>query len=934
MSKLFPTFFANSICRKSLRFILLGLLIGLSGFIPVPDYKVTAQQTPIQSCPTCKLPSAQTIYTPLIDLPEATYAEINLNCRSAHPIDVVPTFYRASGAPIVGETIHLLPSEMRFVDVQSLIPQAEHGRHDWGGMSLSYTGNTMEVWAQMTLHGIDKKESVNSLFAVVDAPRSNRREAVWRMPKNATATLALGNYSDTPAAATLAFSNGDVEQVNLAPYATEILQRKNNGQNRTVIEAESITINSSGQTGRLITTGFISTENGDYASSIRFADTENAAQPNLYTTNFRLKDATAHIVLKNTMTNAITVRARFLPASGEGAGVVELSAVTIAPNAVKELDLTALINAARTRTDLDSVSVQVISSGSVGSLIGAANFTSNITGIDYDIPLRDSGAPQSSAGAYPVRLDDDYTTNLSITNVGDRAGKFTLQVNFDGGVYAMYPRQLAPGETAAFDFRRMRDEQTPDSSGRVLPRGLTVAQIRWSMVGGAQTRMIARSEIVSASGKVSSSYSCPVCCPNSYNRGFITPDYAVAYFGESRSFAAMQEDRDCYGEIYSPYPVPADWSSSDSSVAEVSYGEVTAVGDGVAYITAAWDAQFAVEDQLARCSLTPMRASETAQMFSRPRITDVTASGATKITQILGNSNIIHFVTPKGATNSQVTLTATLSSNPQQDLSKIDWEGATESTSNPLQATLTKDTALKHVVKIKYDGNTIKELRVWVVWATITSRDIPISSFATTIGRPPGTGFALKGGYDFTHTINPSEIITDNNRPNFSGANTIPPPGGNHPIYGTPLSGGANKKWDNSRQIRFKVFNPSNIALDDTAFAIYGFPSDVLSYPTNDVEGNDDTRTTDEINDPYSQDHRGVLIGQDINQSGLAHRGGVDGDTFEQRNQFREFTRLEIEGTWYRISDFYLWRFHFKFLKSNGVWVDNGSDKALDNLGF
>jgi len=629
MSKISSSIFAGFLRKKLLRLTLLGLLIGLISSFSIPDYKVAGQQSPVQSCPTCKPPAQQIIYTPLIESKESSYAEINLNCRSSHAIDVVPTFYTAEGMPVIGETIHLLPAEMRFVDVRSLIPTEHRGKHGWGGMTLSYTGNTMEVWAQMTFHGITKNGSVNSLFAVVDARRSNVREAVWRMPKNATATLALGNYSDTPAAATLTFSNGDVEQINLAPYATEILQRKSNGQNGTNIGAESVTINSSGQTGRLITTGFVSIENGDFGSSIRFADPENIAQPNLYATNFRLKDTAAHIVLKNTTTSPITARPRFLPMAGEGSGVVELPVVTIQPNAIKEVNLTTLMNAARTRTDLDSVGVQIINGGAAGSLIGAANFTNNITGIDYDIPLRDSGTAQNSAGGYPIRLDDDYTTNLSITNVGDKAGQFTLQVNFDGGLYAMYPRELAPGETAAFDFRKIRDQQIPDSSGKVLPLNLTVAQIRWSMIGRAQTRMIGRSEIISKSGKVSSSYSCGVCCRNSYYSSRLTPDEVFAFVGDDTQFTAKETDTDCYGGQFYEYTVIYQtWSSSDTSVADFYNvnGLVSAFDVGDVQISATWDANYSIDNGSDGCMDFPMTPAPVAYMAIGPRITSIAPS--------------------------------------------------------------------------------------------------------------------------------------------------------------------------------------------------------------------------------------------------------------------------------------------------------------------
>jgi hypothetical protein len=106
----------------------------------------------------------------------------------------------------------------------------------------------------------------------------------------------------------------------------------------------------------------------------------------------------------------------------------------------------------------------------------------------------------------------------------------------------------------------------------------------------------------------------------------------------------------------------------------------------------------------------------------------------------------------------------------------------------------------------------------------------------------------------------------------------------------------------------------------------------VVNFPANDVEGNDDTSTGDESNDPYS--NGGTLSGQDLPVMAVADRGGSDGNTFEFRMQFGEFTRLEIQGVWYRISDFYPWRCHLKFVKVGNFWINNGSSIALDNAGF
>jgi hypothetical protein len=127
--------------------------------------------------------------------------------------------------------------------------------------------------------------------------------------------------------------------------------------------------------------------------------------------------------------------------------------------------------------------VRVINSGLPGSLIGALYSQNRTTDITYEVPLRDSGPPRASTGGYPVRLDDDYSTIVSISNMGERAGQFTIQINHEGGPYVFGLVSLEPGATTTFDVRKLRDEQTPDINGRVLPPGMQKAQVRWSARG-------------------------------------------------------------------------------------------------------------------------------------------------------------------------------------------------------------------------------------------------------------------------------------------------------------------------------------------------------------------------------------------------------------------------------------------------------------------
>jgi hypothetical protein len=97
--------------------------------------------------------------------------------------------------------------------------------------------------------------------------------------------------------------------------------------------------------------------------------------------------------------------------------------------------------------------------------------------------------------------------------------------------------------------------------------------------------------------------------------------------------------------------------------------------------------------------------------------------------------------------------------------------------------------------------------------------------------------------------------------------------------------------------------------------------------------GNDDSGTADENNDPYAGG--GVITSTDDPTRNLPDAVGAVGDAVEMHLHFREFARVELNGTWWRISPSFPWRVHFRARKlPDGTWHNNGSDAALDNAGF
>jgi hypothetical protein len=282
------------------------------------------------------------------------------------------------------------------------------------------------------------------------------------------------------------------------------------------------------------------------------------------------------MVLKNIGDEVISATPRFIPLAGESGNGFGLPTLSLEPHQATEVDLEPLRTAAKAGPDFDMVSVQVVNDGGAGSLIGGLYSTDSKTAITYDVPLRDSGPVGHSTGGYPWRLDGDYSSIITISNTRDSASKYLVTINYEGGRYLLNPKELAAGETAVFDLRKIRDEQVPDKDGNAIPRSVSAGQFRWSLIGGDTSRLIGRSEVVSRSNRVSANFSCPVCCPDSFAGFNFTPGISAGPLGGTAFLAVDGFYTDCYFNVYGPYGVSPYglWVQNPSvlSIAMVSNG--------------------------------------------------------------------------------------------------------------------------------------------------------------------------------------------------------------------------------------------------------------------------------------------------------------------------------------------------------------------------
>ncbi len=319
-----------------------------------------------------------------------------------------------------------------------------------------------------------------------------------------------------------------------------------------------------------------------------------------------------------------------------------------------------------------------------------------------------------------------------------------------------------------------------------------------------------------------------------------------------------------------------------------------------------------------------------------------------------GDAGERHFVSPKKA-NDFVELKAVATIGGNGNFNDYSWNPAPQAGTD-VQANgaadkikVKRDAAKKITVKLQSGNPAVDKdkLHIWIVWSTIAA------NAANDLVLDHGALLQIRMGYiKFTHTISPNLIVAAQEYPNLEGEGGAVPPLGGLTYNGFDMAKGAPKKWDNSRAVRQKFINPSCISLRlipgdagyNTTFPNFPSAADGDGRPGGvgeidasivPVAGNDDAGEMFQgDNNPYEDPDKGSLTCADLPSRGMVHAVGDNGDTVEWRLQFIEFIRLNIGGTWYRISDDFPWRCHIKMKKVAGKWTNNGSSKALNNDGF
>lgn len=522
------------------------------------------------------------VYAPLVRSHELPYAEIALNNRSPLPTEVTLAFYSKNGAPSEPVKVALQPGEVRHMDVGDLIPEGLKLQRELGGLFVQYTGQWNQVAAQLTLISKDRKGSMDEPLRPDTDFRSGVQDAVWYLPEDAAASIALGNTTAADIVARLVFPGEESREVKLHPYETQVitLHRNSSSEAEKKDPAASVRVETSAPSGALRAVGYVILGDG-MARTIRFYERATVRQPDLFAANLSTQNSEIQMVLKNIGDNSIIATPRFVPVGPGSASPLELPAITLLPGEAKVVDCTPLQELATANETFSRVGVHVRNSGEKGTLIGSLASLDLRAGNGYEIPLRDSGSLRNSGGSYPIRLDDDYLTFVTLMNVSNDPVEFAGFIRHQSGDYDFRSQKLAPGGSVLFDFRDLRNRKASDANGKTLPEDFERGQFNWSMhLGGDVPRMIGRSQIVSPSQGVSASYSCPVCCPDTGPYFIFNPWTLLTIPGGFEFIATSRQSITCYGSVWSQ-PESFPFTSANPAIADSYYvAEGQAEGHG------------------------------------------------------------------------------------------------------------------------------------------------------------------------------------------------------------------------------------------------------------------------------------------------------------------------------------------------------------------
>jgi hypothetical protein len=572
-------------------------------------------------------------------------AILMLNNKGGESLEVTPTFFSLDGTSVQLSPIVLNAASYQEIDIKTLLANSGQNFKE-GNLQVSYQGKKMQLGAQVKLIDANKKQIWEEQFYEATAKAvSSQLEGVWWLPSNNCETkFIITNTTDASVTATIKVDGTNPAQNNpkviqLNPHETKVLDiikdlvGKQSGHLR---ETGGISISHTGSAGAILARMLISRPNKGYSATMSFADPNMTESSQWYGVGLRvgkIDDQKLEQVLavRNTGNQNANISGKISYTNNNGNVVsISIPSVSVPANSSKEIKLDKLIKDANLPSSVEFVGVEMDYDTPKGSVVMSLLSLSKDEEYVFQVPMYDPTKTPSSAGGYPWKANGDYVTLLFLKNDTESVQKHIISLSYTGGAYTLGVQEIKPQQNIAIDFRALRDAQTPDSMGNLIPQNIERGQMAWSVIGDTNHILNGRSEQFSLSEGIASTYDCRNCCPDSYFGSWMNPGNVVGNIGGITNFAAIQQDTNCYGQMYPPHNADfVSWQSTEQSVASSDpfTGETTALAVGEANIQSDWTADSWMEDIHGfMCEYIPVPVAENAPFEVAPKIDSISPS--------------------------------------------------------------------------------------------------------------------------------------------------------------------------------------------------------------------------------------------------------------------------------------------------------------------
>ncbi len=528
-----------------------------------------------------------------------------LNNKGPEPILAMPRIYSLSGTRLDLAPISVPATSYLEVDMNVMLAAAGPDFRE-GSLKINYQGGEYQMGAQVKM--VNEQNGLIWAEQLVYTSKfvSNKLESVWWLPnENMETRLVVSNTSYSSVTVTLSVDGTTPQQsapvqITLARSETRVLDIMADlvgSPNGTLHIKGGVSITHTGNPGAVLARMFIAKPSHGYSAAVPFIDPENTVSQRWHGNGFRFRNVNgakleSGIAVRNIGSSVSRVKGKIIYTQPNGdVSLIHLPERQIPAGSTRTFDLGTIIDNASVPASVKIGGIEIEYDTPKGSIITLVQSGSSNGEHIFQVPMFDPQNMPSSAGGFPWKADSDFRTIVYIKNETDQPRKFTADLLFEGGKYGTGLISIKPGETKAIDFRQIRDDQTPDVNGNTIPLYLEQGQIAWSVAGNANKTLSGRSEQISLSRGIASTYSCANCCPNSFFAAWLEPDAVANSIGGITPFLAMQQDTTCFGTETTPYQVFADfWDTTNQNVAEVEFdGTTTAVGIGQAEIQAFWN---------------------------------------------------------------------------------------------------------------------------------------------------------------------------------------------------------------------------------------------------------------------------------------------------------------------------------------------------------